>query len=406
MTSRTRRDGPTDAETPLPRSIVFLMWRDSDHPEGGGSELFVERVAEYLAGQGWDTTICCASYPDAVPDEVRNGVRMRRRGGRLTVYLHGLTYLLSRRGHHTDIVVDVQNGVPFLSPLVRRRTVIALVHHVHREQWQIIYPGVIGHFGWWLESWLAPRLYRRRRYVTVSEASRHDLIGLGVEADRIDVIHNGIDVPQPHHVQPRANVPTVCVLGRLVPHKQVEHALEITARTRAAIPDLRVDIVGEGWWREPLVARAVELGVDNLVTFHGSVSDAERDALLDRAWLLLAPSVKEGWGIAIMEAAARGVPAIAYTSAGGVCESIVDGETGFLADDLDGLAKRTEELLIYRSLRERMGARACARAADYDWGTTGTAFNQLLERELDRQQTRHDLQLGQLMAQRGDYFVP
>ena len=49
---------------------------------------------------------------------------------------------------------------------------------------------------------------------------------------------------------------------------------------------------------------------------------------------MLLPSVKEGWGLAIMEAAAQGTPTLAYRSAGGVTESIVDGETGLLVDDL------------------------------------------------------------------------
>jgi glycosyltransferase involved in cell wall biosynthesis len=379
---RSRRRRAAHATARVPRRIAFLVWRDSAHPEGGGSELFVERVAEHLSQHGWDATICCAGYPGYVPDEVLRGVTFRRRGGRLTVYLHGLAYLLSRAGRRADVVIDVQNGVPFFSPLVRRRTVIALVHHVHREQWQIIYPGLIGHFGWWLESQLAPRLYRRRSYVTVSEASCRDLIRIGTDADRIDVVHNGIDVPHPEHILARSHVPTICVLGRLVPHKQVEHALEVAARIRAGIPDLHVDVVGDGWWREPLTVRAAELGVDDIVSFHGAISDAERDATLDRAWILLAPSVKEGWGIAIMEAAARGVPAIAYASAGGVSESIVDGETGCLVDDLDGLTKRTEELLLDRAQRDRMGVTACERAARFDWRTTGSRFHELLEQEL------------------------
>jgi glycosyltransferase involved in cell wall biosynthesis len=361
------------------RSIAFLVWRDTAHPEGGGSELFVERVAEQLAAQGWDATICCASYPGAIADEIRNGVRVRRRGGRLTVYLHGLAYLLGRRGRCTEVVVDVQNGVPFFAPLVRRRGVVALVHHVHRAQWQIIYPGLVGHFGWWIESRLAPRLYRGRPYVTVSEASRRDLVALGVAVDEVQVVHNGIDVPHPEHLRPRAAVPTICVLGRLVPHKQVEHVLEVVATARPAIPDLHVDVVGDGWWRERLETRAAELSVTDVVTFHGSVSDGDRDALLDRAWTLLAPSVKEGWGIAIMEAAARGVPAIAYRSAGGGCESILDGETGWLVDDLDGLAKRTEELLADRPLRDWMGANARVRAAEFTWSATGQRFAALLE---------------------------
>lgn len=369
------------AAGPRPR-VAFLVWRDTTHPEGGGSELFVERVAEHLAAHGWDVTICAAAHPNAPRDEVRNGVRMRRRGGRLTVYPRGLAYLCGRAGRRTDVVVDVQNGLPFFSPLARRHGIVNLVHHVHREQWQIIYPGRWGDLGWWLESRFAPWLYRRRPYITVSEASRTELSALGIAPERISIVYNGIDVPHPEHQGVRAATPTICVLGRLVPHKQIEHALRVVAAARVSLPDLRLEIVGEGWWRGVLTAKVTELGIDEAVTFHGAVTDAARDAILDRSWLLVAPSVKEGWGIAIMEAAARGVPAIAYSVAGGVRESIIDGETGCLVDDLGGLEKRTEELLKDHALRDWMGANARTRAAHFEWATAGTRFAEALDNVL------------------------
>src|SRR5882757_2392892 len=156
------------SQTPRRVRTIFLVWRDTRHPDGGGSEVYVERMASWLAANGHDVTIACAGHSAAPRDEVRDGVRFRRRGGRLTVYARALAYLVSRSGRRADLVIDVENGLPFFSPLVRRRRVLVLVHHVHREQWQIIYPGLRGRLGWWLESQVAPRLYRDRTYVTVS----------------------------------------------------------------------------------------------------------------------------------------------------------------------------------------------------------------------------------------------
>lgn len=367
-----------------PRTIVFLVWRDTSHPDGGGSEVYVEHMARWLAGRGHRVTICCAAHPNAPADEVRDGVTFRRRGGRLGVYPRGLAYLLGA-GRRADIVVDVHNGIPFAAPLVRRRRLHVLVHHVHREQWQIIYPGVRGRVGWWVESWLAPRLYRRHPYITVSQSSRHDLAGLGIEPDRISVVCNGIDVPHPSRLQPRSATPRICVLGRLVPHKQVEHALQLVARLQPELPELRLDVIGAGWWSAELVAAAEALGVSELVRFHGQVSDAERDALLDASWLMLAPSIKEGWGIAIMEAAARSVPAIAYSFAGGVTESIVDGETGVLVDDPEELISQCRALLTDTEARLAMGKKARNRAQSFDWQRSAQAFEHLL---MDRQDQR------------------
>lgn len=361
--------------------IVFLVWRDTSHPDGGGSEVFVEEIAGRLAATGHHVTIVCAAHANAPSDELRDGVFFRRRGGRLGVYLGGLWYLLGP-GRRADVVVDVQNGVPFFSTLVRRRPVVVLMHHVHREQWQIIYPGWRGRLGWWIESWLSPRLYNSRRYVTVSDASRHDMTAIGIDADRVDVVHNGITVPHPAHTLPRSRRPTICVLGRLVPHKQVEDAFTVAARIRRDVPDLQLDVVGDGWWREPLVQRAAELGVSDLVTFHGRVSDARRGEILDGAWLLLAPSVKEGWGIAIMEAAARGVPALAYRAGGGVRESIQDWETGRLVKDVDELTTVTAELLGNGDLRRRMGQAARLRANEFDWQSSARQFAEVLARAM------------------------
>ncbi|MEO6701466.1 MAG: glycosyltransferase family 4 protein, partial [Jatrophihabitantaceae bacterium] len=285
----------TQPATPA-RRIVFLVWRDTAHPDGGGSEVYVEHMAQWLADRGHDVLICCARHDNAPADENRAGVRFRRRGGWLSVYPHGLAYLLSRAGRRADIVVDVHNGLPFASPLVRRRGVRVLVHHVHREQWQIIYPGAKGRLGWWVEARVAPWLYRRQRYLTVSQSSRNDLIALGVDAARIAVVCNGIDVPHPSRLQPRSSTPRICVLGRLVPHKQVEHALQVVARLRDELPDLQLDVIGDGWWHSELERLATELAITDRVSFHGYLDEADRDRLLDASWLMLAPSIKEGWG--------------------------------------------------------------------------------------------------------------
>jgi glycosyltransferase involved in cell wall biosynthesis len=362
-----------------PRRIAFLVWRDTTHPDGGGSEVYVEHMARWLSQHGHQVSIVCAAHRNAPADEVRDGVRFRRRGGWLSVYPRGLAYLLSRQGRQTDVVIDVHNGIPFGTPLVRRRGLHVLVHHVHREQWRIIYPGLRGHLGWWIESWLAPRLYRGQRYVTVSESSKADLVGLGVSADRIVVIRNGIDVPHPSRLRPRSSTPRICVLGRLVPHKQVEHALRVLADLGSELPELRLDVIGSGWWGPELISLAADLGIRERVVFHGHVSEHERDALLDASWLMLAPSIKEGWGIAIMEAAARGVPTIAYAAAGGVTESVLDGETGLLVADYPELLEQTRRLLADHEARVSMGKAARERAENFDWAGSAAAFERQLE---------------------------
>ena len=172
--------------------VVMLSWRDLGNPEAGGAERYLTHVAEGLVGRGHRVTLLTAGYPGAPATERAGDLAVRRAGGKLTVYPRA-SWTLARRLRDVDVVVDVQNGVPFFSRLATRAPVVVLVHHVHREQWPVVYGSGAARLGWWIESRLAPRLYRSSRYVTVSEHTRIELMDLGVSHDRITVVHNGAD---------------------------------------------------------------------------------------------------------------------------------------------------------------------------------------------------------------------
>jgi glycosyltransferase involved in cell wall biosynthesis len=367
---------PDIDERPTRLSVLVLNWRDRTNPEGGGSERYVEEVATRLQRAGHEVTLLCADHGQAPRDDVRDGVRIVRRGGKLGVYPRALAFVASQ-GRRYDVVVDVQNGVPFVSPLVRRRPVMVLVHHVHREQWPVVYGGAVARFGWWLESWLAPRVYRDCAYVAVSSSTRTELSSLGVDERRIAVVHNGIDPPSCTGRPPSAE-PRLLVLSRLVPHKQIDHALIAVARLRDRHPGVSLDVVGDGWWRPHLERQAMELGISQRVRFHGHVDESTKEELLAGTQLMLFPSLKEGWGLVVIEAAGHAVPTIAYRGAGGVTESIVDGRTGLLVDDLDELVTATADLLDDAARRHHMGAAARERAATFSWESTAENFEKAL----------------------------
>ncbi len=305
--------------------------RDTTNPEGGGSERYGEIVAQALANAGHEVTVFTADHGAAPRDEIRAGVRFRRRGGKLGVLARGWAALAFHRLGRVDVVVDTQNGVPFFSRLATRAPVVVLVHHIHREMWPVVYGPRAARLGWWIESRVAPRLYRSCQYIAVSEATKRELVRLGVDPDRVTVVHNGVE-PAPATVRCRDPRPTIVVLGRLVPHKRVEHVLTAAATLRPDFPGLQVRVVGDGWWQDRLEAHAVRLGVDDIVEFTGFVSEQDKHEALSQAWVLAMPSLKEGWGLCVMEAATHGVPSVAYRAASGVAESIVDHETGLLVD--------------------------------------------------------------------------
>jgi glycosyltransferase involved in cell wall biosynthesis len=272
--------------------------------------------------------------------------------------------------------VDVKNGIPFLAPAYCRRPVLCLVHHVHREQWTMNFSNGWARFGWWVESRLSPRVYRRSRHVAVSDATRRELIaGFGIPPADIDVVYNGGEPASEPAVEARD--PTILALGRLVPHKRVEIVLEAAARIRPDVPGLSVVVAGQGTWQPELSAFAEQLGIADVVTFTGWVDETQKEQLLGAAWVLGMPSLKEGWGLAVMEAAAHATPAVAFR-VGGLEESIGDGETGFLVEDVDGFAAALRRLLLDSELRGRMGAEAARRAATYSWERTAAGFDAVI----------------------------
>ncbi len=289
------------------QDVVIFSWRDTANPEGGGAEIYLETIARGLVARGSRVTIFCAAHEAAPAEDVVDGVRFVRRGNHVTVYLWGLLGLLLRRFGHVDVVVDVQNGLPFFTPLATRKPVVVLVHHVHREQWPVVFPGAPGRVGWWIERWLAPRVYRRCQYIAVSRATRAELAGLGVEKARVAIVHNGTTPPPPVS-STRSTNPSIAIVGRLVPHKQVEHAVDTVAALRPEFPGLHLAVVGSGWWEDDLRKYVADTGAGDLVTFEGHVSEQRKHEILASSWLLVLPSIKEGWGIVVGEAGGHRVP--------------------------------------------------------------------------------------------------
>ncbi|HMS75999.1 glycosyltransferase family 4 protein [Gordonia sp. (in: high G+C Gram-positive bacteria)] len=370
----------------IPSKVLLLCWRDTGHPQGGGSERYLERVGTELASRGVGVTLLTARYPGSGQQEYRDGLRIIRAGGRLGVYPSALAIIAAGRlgmgplaGFDPDLVVDTQNGVPFFATTISGAPTVVLVHHCHREQWPVA-GRLLGYVGWFIESRLSPWVHRRNRYVTVSRPSARELAELGVDPERITVIHNGID-PVPADLlappTPSTDSPStarLCVLSRLVPHKQVEHALDVVDDLRHTRDDVHLDVIGGGWWDDRLRAYARELGVDDYVTFHGHVDERRKHELLAAADVHLMPSRKEGWGLAVIEAAQHGVPTVGYRSSVGLAESITTGETGLLVDGPDEFISATRKLVDDPAAARRLGDNARRKAAGYSWSSTADGF--------------------------------
>ncbi|UMG92151.1 porin PorA family protein [Nocardioides sp. TF02-7] len=295
------------------RRVVVVNWRDLDHSLAGGSEIYAWHLARALAEGGADVELVTAREPGQARSEHRDGIAVHRHGGPLGFYPLTAVRLLRRR-RRIDAVVDPSCGLPSFAPLVvRRRTPVVLVlHHVHQDQFGAHFPAPVAAFGRWLERVLMPLVYRRRRVVAVSESTRQEMRRRLGWTGPVGLLENGADLPPAGAVDPgRKDPERVVVLGRLVAHKRVDLVLRAVYALTLQLPGVRVDLVGRGPERERLERLAAHLGLTDRVTFHGFVDEERKAQLLARASVHVCASDAEGWGQAVVEAAAYGVPTVA-----------------------------------------------------------------------------------------------
>ncbi len=369
--------------------VLLLNERDPLHPKAGGAEVHVAEIAKRLAGHGIDVTQLACAHPGARAPAVEEleGLRVRRLGP-LPVYYPRVvaTTVRETRAGSWDVVVEHLNKVPFCSRAYAAAPVLAVNHHLfgHSAFAQVAWPIAAGVV---MIERLIPRVYRDVPFLAVSESSRRDLIERGIPGEHIDLLYNGI-VPPAREPTPVSERPLrVAYLGRLERYKRIDLLVRACAQLAEHRPDLELVVVGRGAESARLEALAAELGLSTRARFTGFVSDAERDALLAGARVAVCPSVKEGWGLTVIECNALGVPVVA-TDAPGLRDAVRDGETGLLVADgppeafTERLVRAIDALLDDPERLTRLAAAARAWSGRFDWDTSAERMARALWKQV------------------------
>jgi glycosyltransferase involved in cell wall biosynthesis len=349
------------------RHVVIVAWRDIASPQAGGSELLVDQLATGLIGQGDRVTLLCGG-PSAA-----HGYQVVRSGGPYTQFL-GAPFAYWRRLRDCDVVVEVCNGMPFLTPLWSRKPVICMVNHVHTDLWPLRFRPPLSTAGRFLEQRVMPGLHRRNLVLTVSASTARELESLGVPRERIRMLTNGAAPAGPP--VPRSGEPLFLALGRLAEYKRIDLLLRLWDRVRPVVGG-RLIIAGDGPQRSYLESLA-----GPGVSFTGRVSEEEKHRLLGAAWLLLHPAQIEGWGIVITEAALRGTPAVGF-DVPGLRDSVAHGQTGVLARSETEFASAWAALTLDPARRAALGEAARRRAARLRWSTAVRHFAAVIDEAAD-----------------------
>lgn len=350
--------------------ILALNWRDISHPEAGGAEIDIHKFAHLASRWGHEVTLFTARRKNTKPEEEIAGYRVIRGGNRFTVYLAArLAYRARFWKERFDVILDDINGVPWFTPLYARQPVVALLNHIVGRTFFQELPAPLALMGWLAEASI-PHVYRNVHVMVRTETLLRELSEAGYAADTMHIVHSGLDHETYRPDGEKGAVPTVIFVGPIKTYKHPETALLVVESLLRDLPSIHLDVVG--WDRNSLSRQLVKvadrLGIRGHVTFHGRVSESEKVRLLQRAWLLIQPSEREGWSYAILEAAACGTPAVA-TSVGGMRESVRQGISGILVPygDEDAMTWAVRRILCDTLLRKRLAQGARKWAGTFSW---------------------------------------
>ncbi len=380
--------------------ILVINWRDIRNPEAGGAEVHLHETFSRIVAWGHEVTLLCSRFPGAAESEQIDGIDVIRHGGKWTFNLTVPWYYRRRLARRSfDVVIEDINKIPALMPwFLNSPPLMVLLHHLFGTTFYREINPVLATYLYFMER-LIPRVYRRCHFEAVSESTRDELVGMGVAADRISVVHNGLDArfldagnmgataaPDQKNApaDPDRREPGLVIyLGRLKKYKNVDHLIQAMAIVREEVPGARLVIVGTGDRRRALEALTRSMGLDDAVQFTGFVSEEEKLRLLTRAEVAACPSSKEGWGITVIEANACGVPVVA-ARVPGLRDAVVDGETGVLVSpgDREAMARALIGLLRDREERERLAGNAVARSRRYTWENTARQTLQVIRRSM------------------------
>ncbi len=350
--------------------VESCAWRDLDDPEAGGSEVHADEILRRWSAAGIDVVHRTSAFAEPRSFE-RNGYRIVQRGSRYDVFARVAGRQAMRRRPSDVATVEIWNGVPWFGPLWAPRRRVVWMHHVHDEMWDDALPRPLSTIGRTVETRLAPLVYRRSRIATLSASSAEEIVALGIPADRVTVIPPGVDerfTPAPAE---RSSDPAVVVVGRLAPVKRLPLALDAVAFARRRHPALTVDIVGDGPDRTRVDRWVADNDAGDWVHVRGRVPDDDLVAAYRRAWVVLAASHAEGWGMSLTEGGACGTPSVA-TDIAGHRGAAVHGETGVLVGDPSRLGAELADLLADPTRLATLGRGAVEHAGGFSWDAVAT----------------------------------
>ena len=356
-------------------NIYIFNWRDIQHPLSGGAELSLWEHAKYWKKKGATIFWFASSFEKAPPTDTIDGIHVIRKGSHFTVHYHAFRYFFRSKFKKTDIIIDSFHFLPFFTPLyIKHVRIFALINETARGIWFKNLSLPFSAVGYIAEPFFFLP-YRKIPFITASDSAMQDVCRMGIKKANVTIVHHGFTPPPKSSIRRKEKKPTVLYLSRMTKDKGIEDAIHAVAAAKNQVKDLQFWIGGSAEkdeYAEYLKGLIKKLGMQRYTKMLGFVSEKEKFVLFSKSWLLIHPSIKEGWGLNVIEANACGTPAIAYTVSG-LVDSIDNGKTGLLVGKREyrNLAKAVVTITTDHMFREDLSKNAVKWSKSFSWEKAG-----------------------------------
>lgn len=345
----------------------------------------MHEIFRRVAALGHEVTLVAHAFKGAPKEELVDGIRVLRIGNRyLFHYAFRFFYLRHLKGKY-DIVVDDISKIPLFTPHYVREPLVGISLHIHGKTLYKELPRPVADYIIRRELRI-PEVYRGKLIFADSPSARDELVRMGHDPERTDLLYCGIDHGLfRRNSAPKSATPVLSYIGRLKRYKQVDLLVRALPAILERFPETVLEIGGKGDDLPNIEAAVRELGLERQVRFLGFLSEEEKARAMARATLTLTMAQKEGWGITVIESNAAGTPVVG-SDVQGLRDSIVDGRTGLLAEPGSSadLAAKVIGLLENPERLREMEAAAREWAATFTWERSAARFLERAEEEIRR----------------------
>jgi glycosyltransferase involved in cell wall biosynthesis len=302
--------------------ILVLNWKDIKHPQTGGAEVVIHELCKRLVKDGHDVMFLTAKYEGSQTHDVIDGVNITRvSGGRVLHSFKAVAYYIKHFRDKYDIIIEQTNTAPYMvSYFTKSEKVVQFYHMLCREIWFYEMGKIIGLIGYLVLEPVALVLQaliarvKSSKIVTISESSKKDLVRFGFDSNSVHIIREGISEKPLKTLKdslPKEKKFTILFHSSLREMKRPLEALRAFGIFVKTHPDSQLWVSGGGD-QTVLIEYAEQEGFLNNISFFGRTSDEQKRELMQRSHVIVATSIKEGWGLIVTEANSQGTPAISY----------------------------------------------------------------------------------------------